>query len=525
MKKKILALLVAAALSVSILAGCGGTASVSSETSATTQPASQTAGETTAKAGPLFDKPVTLRLMTPSHPSWPYQQDWYVVTALKEKLNVSFDVITVDDSNMGDKINVTMASGDVPEITFCYDIPLMQRYGLEGAYADVLDYTGQMPDFSKFIEEDNAFVGDYKSADGSLYVLPDKGISETDRMGWLYRKDLFDKHGLKVPTNDVEFYDVCKKLKELYPSSYPYAQRDLSSLHRFEWLTSSWGAIIPNDTHYLYYENNEWKSGAADGKMKAFFEFYSKLFKEKLVPPDSLTLDTKGWQDLISTNNAFITHDYLGRIDFFNNAIRPENPEFTMAYMPPWKGGADGIAKTAYSAYAFSGFAIAAKSPKLQETLKYMNWMYTPEAKELLSWGEEGKTYTLIDGKKKFIDVQDQMSMRKKYGLSTNGFYALFDYDAHVSLFTKELSDAVVEARKYDLDPIPAVAFDEQETNTISEKYDIIMKHIEENGAKFYMGDRPISEYDAFVKELQDLGLQDIIDIYTKAYNRQKGGN
>ncbi len=523
MKRRILTLLLAAALSISILAGCGGTAP-SKETTAqagTTAPAATQ--ENAAKAGPLFESPVTLRLMIPTNPSWPYQKDWYIVQALKEKLNVSFDVIAVDESNIGEKINVTMASGDIPEITFCFDVPLMQRYGVEGAYANVLDYKDQMPNFSKFAEENQSFVGDYKSADGSLYVLPDKGISETDRMGWLYRKDIFEKHGLKAPTNDVEFYEVCKKLKELYPTSYPYAQRDLSSLHRFEWISSSWGAIFPNDTHYLYLENGQWKSGATDSKMKACFEFFNKLYKEALMPPDSLILDTKGWQDMISTNNAFITHDYLGRIDFFNNALRGENPEFTMAYMPPWKGGENGVAKTAYSAYASSAFAVAAKSPKLKDTLKYMDWMYTPEAKELLSWGEEGKTYTLVDGKKKFIDVKDQMSMRKKYGISTNGFYTIFDYDSHVSLFTKELAEAVVESRKYDLDPIPAVALNEDELNTVTEKYDIIMKHIEENGSKFIMGTRPLSEYDAFMKEVEGLGIKEIEDIYQKAYDRQTG--
>lgn len=508
MRTRVPIVLLAAVLSLSVLSGCG-------EGSSGRPPAT---GE-----GRLFDRPVTLRLLTPSHPNWPYQADWYVVKALEEKLNVSFEIITADYAEMREKINVTMASGDIPELVFDFDITTSQRYGAEGAYADITDHRAALPVFSQWMDENREYVENFVSADGSLYIMPDQGISETDRMGWLYRKDIFDKNGLKVPTNDVEFYNVCKRLKELYPDSYPFACRGLADLEKFHWLSSSWGTGFPSDNGYLYLDgNNEWQFGANDKNLKDCLMFYNRLLTEELMPPDTLSMSDKAWQDLLSTGSSFITFDYLGRMDFFNSVLRRTEPEVTFAYMPPWKGGANGEARVAFSAYAGSGFSLAAHSPLLDETLRYMDWMYTDEAKQLLSWGEEGKTYTVENGRKKFIGVSDVADMREKYGLSVNGFYALFDYDAHASFFSKELSEAIAESKKYDMPAIPRVALTQEEFNIFTAKYDIIREHYKNNISRFLLGTRPFSEYGAYAGEIEDLGIEEVKAIYKAAYERRR---
>ena len=43
-----------------------------------------------------------------------------------------------------------------------------------------------------------------------------------------------------------------------------------------------------------------------------------------------------------------------------------------------------------------------------------------------------------------------------------------------------------------------------------------------ENLAKFILGQKPLSEFDSFVDGLYDMGLNDILDVYTSAYGRIK---
>lgn len=44
---------------------------------------------------------------------------------------------------------------------------------------------------------------------------------------------------------------------------------------------------------------------------------------------------------------------------------------------------------------------------------------------------------------------------------------------------------------------------------------------LEEETINFIMGTRPIEEYDQFVQELYDAGMQDWIDAYTEMYFEQ----
>ena len=446
-------LLIAAGFAM--FSGCGSQGNITGETTA-------------AKTSPLFAKPVTLRLMTPNSPSWPYQKDWYALKMIREKTNVSFEWITINEDQFEERLNTMMASGDVP----------------------------------------------------------DKGIQETDRMAWMYRKDIFGKHGLKVPANETEFLDVLRQLKKLYPDSYPYAERGLDrGMGRLEFLAGGWNtSFCGNHPFYYDYDRKEWRFGPIENNFRDMLAFYHQMLEEGLMPPDTLTLDTKAWQDIVSTNRAFITFEYLGRIDFFNMPMREENPEFTFVFMAPPRFGANGTAKNAFTAYAYSGWSLSANSPKLKDALKYMNWMYTPKAKELLSWGEEGETYEIADGQKRFIGVHDIASMRRKYGLSVNGTYALFDFDSHNSLSSKELSEAIVESRKYDMPQIPSVSLTDEEIYIYARKFDVIKKRVSEDVSQFLLGDKPIGEFDSYVAEIQSLGIQELLDIYAKAYERQNKG-
>ncbi len=88
-------------------------------------------------------------------------------------------------------------------------------------------------------------------------------------------------------------------------------------------------------------------------------EFYNKLYEEGLLLPNFLTIDTKGWQDVIANSDSFITIDYLSRIDFFNSSMRETDPDFTFAYMAPPAFGEKGVDKFAFSAKGVYGFVVS----------------------------------------------------------------------------------------------------------------------------------------------------------------------
>jgi len=329
---------------------------------------------------------------------------------------------------------------------------------------------------------------------------------------------------LTVPKDEKELYTVLKKLKEIYPKSYPFSFRT-TGLSQFMMLAPSWGTDYQDSTHQLYYDSKakDFVYGPIEDNFKDMITFYNKLYTEKLIPPNTLTLDTKGWQDIMSNSDAFITVDYLSRIDSFNIPLQKTDPSYNLQYMAPPKGGANGVNKFADSSTGTYGFVVSAKSKQLDSALKYVDWFYTKEAADLTTWGEEGKTYNTVNGQKKFIgESVDVAQLRVKTGLSTYGFYQVFDYNSHVSTFTKDTQTAYAESRKYDLPSYVSVAFTAEEQDIVNTVGVNIAKATDQQISRFIVGDRNLSEWDKYVKEIKDLGLDKLKAVYVKAYARQQ---
>jgi putative aldouronate transport system substrate-binding protein len=527
MKRSKWIIILAVVLIISSLCACGAENKAEVTTSGTTASA---AASTSAPAGQtaLFDKPVNISLLMSSHSTWPYKEDWYVQEVLKKYTNVNLNVSTILDENNAflEKVTIAISSGDVPDLIFPIGMEIQKKFNNQGVFANIKDYLDITPNFKKFMDENKAYMMTFTSADGKVYQFPSKGIGEANRRGWLYRKDIFDKNGIVPPTTSDELYAVCKKLKGLYPESYPYVVRD-HDLLAFLMIAPSWGTDFHSPTTGFFRYDATAKDfiyGPIEDSFKEMAMFYNRLYKEELINPNFLTATTSEWESLVTSEKGYITVDYLTRIDSFDSAVRPTNPEFTLAYMLPVKGGSKGVAKMAASANEYYGFLPFVKAKNLKDVLKFCDWFYSDQARELLSWGEEGVTYKNENGAKKFIDVKDVKDLRIKTGLSTQGFFTLFDYDSHLSLASKDVSEAVKLSQKVDLPLNPCPALTESEQQWVNVQGGEITKHVVENISKFILGQRDFSEWDKYVQEVKDLGLEEFKNTIKTAYARATGG-
>ena len=531
---KVVSLLCLAALMLGMLAGCSSSSSSTSAPAGSTAPAAASgdAGDGAAAGdGPLFAEPVTISMFAPSHASWPFQSDWSVMDIIQEYTNVTFDINTVDTEGFNEKLNLTMSGGELPDLIYLTGNAAVQQYGPQGAFINILDYIDQMPNFKAWYEENTAYALNFLSADGALYQFPEQGVDETNRRGWLYRKDILDAQNLSVPTNQEEFYDVLVALKEAYPDSYPLAFRSFAgALAQLNMIAPSWGTtfIDTGDNRFLGYnfDTGEWSFGPTSQEFKELVTFYNKLYEEGLLLPNFLTIDTKGWQDVIANSDSFITIDYLSRIDFFNSAMRESDPDFTMAYMAPPSFGENGVAEFAFSAKGVYGFVVSSRTKHLDEVLAYVDWMYSDEGKELLTWGRPGELYDEdADGTRTWKEFSTAAEMKQATGFETFGFYQLYDFDGELATFTDECRAATMEARGYDLPQQPILAFNEEEKEIVDTVGTNIQTHVNEQISKFLLGERSIDEWDAYVAEVEALGLDQLKAVHESSYARALAAN
>ncbi|GIP38686.1 sugar ABC transporter permease [Paenibacillus sp. J31TS4] len=498
---------IAVSLSLTLLAGC-------SASGTNTPPSSASAGSSGDSSSGVPTKQ-TFTALNYSNPSWPYNKDNIVWKLIEEKTGVSLNV-QVPSGKLEDALSVTIASGNLPDLMLTMNKQLADKYGQQGALVNILDYVKDMPNLKKWMDTYPTDTQNVMSSDGKMYMFPNAGIGETNRMIWLYREDVFKKLGLSQPQTWDELYTTLKKLKEANPKSYPLSFRN--GLQRLLNFAETFGT---SSDMYYDFDKKEWRYGPIEDNYKKMIEYLNKFYKEGLIPPDFLSVDTKLWQDLMSTERAFITIDYIGRVDFFNSALRKDNPQYNLAFMAPPAGFSGAPRRNAYTQYVDEGFMVSTTSKKIKEIMKFMDFFYSEEGKTLASWGKEGVTFKTENGKKQFIETYgDVADMRKKTGLSTDGTYAWFDYDAHLSLSSPELQKAYQEAPKYDSKQQPRPAFTTDEMETLSLSGDTITKKRDENITKFIVGERSLDDWPKYVSEMKALGLDKIVDIYKKAYER-----
>lgn len=506
--KKSLSLVLSVAVTGSLIAGCSSTNNPSGGDQASNQ------GSTAPALDPTKKK--NFSMLVESHPSWPYSKDWPVWKLIEEKTGVSFNV-QVPSGKIEDSLSLAVASGTMPDIMYSLDKKLADKYGQQGALVNILDYVNDMPNFKKWMEKYPNETKYSLAADGKMYMFPNEGIAETNRMIWMYREDVFKKHNLQQPKTFDELYTVAKKLKELYPNSYPFSFRFGDQLQIMRNLTASFNT---NEDFYYDFDKKEWRYGPVEDSYKKIVEYMNKFYKEGLMPPDWLTMDVKQWQDLVSTNRTFMTIDFIGRIDFFNLPMRKENKDFTLAFMTP-PAGPGGKSQNAYTHFKVSGMMVSSNSKQIKEIMRFMDFYYTEEGRTLLSWGKEGQDFKVENGKKKFIQsFVDVGDLRKKTGISTNGAFTWFDYDAHLSLATPELQQTYTEARKMDAKLKPQLAFTEKEMETMTTTGEAVKKHREENISKFVLGQRSLDDWGKYLDEAKKLGYEKVLEIHKQSYDR-----
>ncbi|MGO4269079.1 extracellular solute-binding protein [Paenibacillus sp. TAF58] len=512
MKKKSVVMLTAIMSMSLVLGACS---KGSGEGSFTTSTAASPTATTAASIAP---KAQTFKFLDYSNPSWPYDANWKVWQYLKEKTGVTLDVQLPPGNLLEDALAMTVASGDMPDLMWTQTKVLADKFGQQGALVNILDYVKDMPNLKAWMAKYPTEAQNVLASDGKMYVFPNQGLGESNRRTWMYREDVFKKLGLTTPNTWDELYETLKKLKAAYPDSYPLTFRNgLKYLYDF-------GASfnVPAEVEKLkasvYYDNavKEWKYAPIQKDYMTMLTYMNKFYKESLIPKDFLTIDTKMWQDIVSTNRAFITLDYIGRIDFYNSALRKDNPQFTMNFMAP-PAGAGSTRKNAYTQFTEEGFMVSSKSKNIKEVMKYIDFFYSEEGKKLVSWGKEGETTNGTTFINKYTDIAD---MRKKTGLSTDGAYTWFDFNAHISVSSPELQAAYKAAPQYDSDKNIVLAFTPEEQQTLSTKGNALNANRDENFSKFIMGTRNFNEWDKFIEEQKKLGYEEIVNIYKKAHER-----
>jgi len=513
MNKKIIALILAGAM---MLALCACTQQGTISGNATFEP---------------LTREDVIQINIPSHASWPYQESWKVWEYIEEGCGATLEITAIPSSDAKSKYPLMFASPETLPDVMAFSTKLRcDQYNEGGAIIALDDMSEYMPNYNAWLdslsdEEYAQYVTVRKAYDGKVYYTPAMGKESSSGVrAWLYRKDIFEKHGLKVPTTFDELYEVCKELKSIYPDSYPFCLRS-----GFNHIDSSGPSWKPYWSTGFYYDHNEgkWHYGASEDVMLEVITFLKKMVDEKLMPSDFMTINESTWQELMTTDRGFIMPEYQTRIDFFNSIGRTQNPDYDLEAMVPPIAREGGVAKMNRYTIDPNGMLICntKDEKRIANAAKFLDWFYTNEACELVSWGKEGETFEIVDGKKKFISDQNGTQPNSLYGFATYGTYTLLDEEATLALESDEIAETrdMVLSHLHDEPMINTwLAHAPEQKQVISEYATAVSTYTQEVITKMILGQTPLSEFDEYVASLDEMGLPELLKAYETSYNNVK---
>ncbi|MDI4643494.1 extracellular solute-binding protein [Cohnella hashimotonis] len=503
----------AAALSLALALGaCSNAANDSS--SASGSPASASSGSEAVSFSMLYN----------DNPSYPFNQNWPVLKEIEARAKVHLDIQAVPNSDYLSKARIVLSSGTIPDLVTTIDQQTLMEYAPSGVLLPISDYMDKLPHLKQKIEEYGIEdeLDNWKPRDGKLYILPFMNEAALYNRAPLIRTDLIDKYGLAAPTNVDELYTVLKTFKEKEGSGYPLANTDANSLLGI--FGAAWG-IEPSYNGFMFNEETgKFEYAYASDRFKAYLTYLNRLVSEGLADPEIFTSSLDQWKQKLASGQSSFSFYWISELGQLNeDGKKNVSPDFQLSPLPPIAGPAGKLAYAANRIYHGTVIpASAAKEPYFDKLLAFVDWLYSDEGNELMTWGIEGDTFTKKDDGNAFTEkATGSASLQKTLwdiGASNNNYTMLFPYKWFVQVLgAKEIETLTQQAQDGGWFPqvakVPKLAPEKKEEENLA--LTSVKDYFAKMQEQFVYGKASLdTQWDSYVEEIGAKGVDKLLALY-----------
>ncbi|MFM9328973.1 extracellular solute-binding protein [Paenibacillus mesotrionivorans] len=457
-------------------------------------------------------KPMEIKWMVPTAD---LNANSHVIQYLQEKFNVKINYYSIPQADYVQKQQILLTSGDVPDVMFIYDPNQLFKYASQGLLAELPVKTiEQSAPKTKAVLDSFAKQGwFYTNLNGKNYGLPTTYFTGqfNAKQGW--RMDLLKKAGVeKIPETIDDMTAAFAKLKQ----NGVYGMTTNGNSYYFQFW-SIFGAYGVMPTQWML-KDGKVVNGAVVPEAKEALTLLADWYKKGYIDPEFVTgkdLDKKLVEGKVAyTHSTAVSSFDLNNPQSVFSSMKKANPEadFQVAPLPKGPRGQQGgwAWGTAGSTFAF-GKHMEQQPEKVKKVLEIMEAIRNDEQVFLDSAvGVKGKHWdytTLSDPQSgiKFIPPYDDTAKLATEGLRNN-FDTLFAGGPAPVIFENALGKSSVELlKKYNI-PVSDI-FGKSDVLPSSGKYwgDLTKLKLDAY-VQIVRGDKPVSYFDEFVKQWNDMG-------------------
>lgn len=555
--KGVLSLLVGVSMLGSILSACssGGNDAQSSDTS-------NSNAVTVSEAGqfPIVDEKITLRVMTGANSAVEDFDTNEFTKYFEDLTNIHVEWEIVPASSVTEKLNLALASGDLPDVIMTMNVTPEQQalYGEQGVLLPLNDYIEKYGvNTKKMFEESPLVESTITSADGNIYALPAPNecyhCSMRQKL-WIYEPWL-EKLNLEMPTTTEEFYEVLKAFKTQDPNGNGIADEipfsGAPQVNQTSTLTTSVENFLMNSFTYApytrLYVNDQDKVDVPFTKdgWKEGLIYLNRLYSEGLMDPQAVTRDAAQLVQLGENPDVPILGAASGPNQSALTQLNGSSGrwlEYTA--VAPLKGP-EGVQVTQYDPYqvAPGQFVITNKATNPEAAFRFADALYDREITLRSTIGEPDVDWRWAEEGEIGLNGEQAVYMdMSKFGVTQNkhwsqtgiayrpnslrlGLVANPDNPLDSILYneTKEK----YEPYRVDVETVlPPINFTVDQSAEIADLSKTIYDYTNEMMARFIIGDADINtEWDQYLATLDSMNLSRYLEIYQDAYETYKASS
>lgn len=497
---------------------------------------------------PLTDEPVTVTMWMGVNPNVlkiteDIGNDCALWNELATRTGVNLVFTVVNPDTESEKFNLMVASDDLSDIIS--NATTLYTNGGEAAVADeiLIDHLPYLteeltPQICKLMEAYPDAVPDALTDSGWLAGMPQLSMQTetTQTFGPLIRQDWLDELGLDTPETYDELHDVLVAFKDQKGAdaalALNYAATGINN-----GLVQGYGInglVADAAMSEPYYQiDDELFYGPIQPEFKEYLTMVHDWYQEGLIWQDFMSYPDfqNPPTDIILADRCGVFYGEVTYIATLQNSSNNEN--FNLVALPDFvQNPGDTIPfKEERSYTASTPWSISTQCECPELLMQWCNYMYTDEGALLCNYGIEGESFNFDENNVPvFTDLilnNPDMSTTVAlfmYCMDRGPFYR--DETREQSGYTpaqKEASDIWTSNLSVGRG-IGSTMLNTEESDQVNQFYGDIKTYIEQSVLEFVIGNRDLSEFDAYVQHIKDMGIDEVTACYQAAYERYLNG-
>lgn len=315
-----------------------------------------------------------------------------IIDEIEKQANVKLSIIDSADSDNGlQRAALIITTGEKVNWVNITEEQSFKKWGREGFINNLepilTKHKDELPVLNMIVHDEKFKT--FKGDNGEIYAIP--GVNYIQNSGLKINRTWLDETGMAMPQTTDDVYRVLTKMRENHTNSQesPIYAAGLSS---FDWaFLAHGGRLYSNGAPKYYKENGEYKPYDISDMNKEALKYVRKLYQDNLINQD--------WQIITSSND--VTSNFIGgRTGLIYTSANPDVRLYRTTGDKtadvPAPEGPTGIRSYGGGLPMYMLNVIPSSISDEKEifnTLKFIEWMHSAEARKLCSFGVEGLTY------------------------------------------------------------------------------------------------------------------------------------